>query len=76
MTFRGKQWESNGNHYTLVGTEIRVYQWNTGKNANFMVTAGFSSYHHIEKTIPGKGQAARDAAIEYALSIQDKYRKE
>ena len=37
MTFRGKQWQRNGNHYALVGTKVRVYQWNSGANANFMV---------------------------------------
>lgn len=73
MTFRGKMWERYGNHYNLVGTEINVYQWNTGKNANFLVTAGYRHSNHKEKSF-GKGPTARDAAIEFALSIADDYR--
>lgn len=75
MTFRGKEWERHGNHYNLVGTEINVYQWNSGKNANFMVTAGYrkSTYKQLSFS---KGPSARDAAITYALSLKDKYRIE
>lgn len=74
MTFRGKEWEKRGNHYNLLGTEIDVYQWNSGKNANFLVTAGYRNSNHIEKTFP-KGDGARDAAIAYALSIKDRFVK-
>ena len=73
MTFRGKMWERYGNHYNLVGTEINVYQWNTGKNANFLVTAGYKHSNHKEKSF-SKGPTARDAAIAFALSIVDDYR--
>lgn len=73
MTFRGKMWERNGNHYTLVGTEIKIYQWNSGENANFLVTAGFRNSNHIEKSFQ-KGAEARDKAITFALSIADKYK--
>lgn len=72
MTFRGKEWERCGNHYHLVGTEINVYQWNSGKNANFLVTAGYRNSNHIEKTIEGKGSEARDKAIEFALSLSER----
>ena len=73
MTFRGKMWERNGNHYTLVGTEIKIYQWNSGENANFLVTAGFRNSNHIEKSFQ-KGAEARDKAITFALSIANKYK--
>lgn len=73
MTFQGKQWKRNGNKYNLVGTQINVYQWNSGKNANFLVTAGYRNSNHIERTFP-KGDGARDAAITYALSLAEKYR--
>lgn len=73
MTFRGKMWERYGNHYNLVGTEINVYQWNTGKNANFLVTAGYRHSNHREKSF-SKGAEARDAAIAYALSLADSYK--
>ena len=73
MTFRGKMWERHGNHYTLVGTEIQIYQWNIGKDANFLVTAGFRNSNHIEKSFQ-KGAEARDKAITFALSIADKYK--
>lgn len=73
MTFRGKMWERYGNHFTLVGTQINVYQWNSGKDANFLVTAGFWNSNYIQKAFH-KGAEARDAAITFALSIADKYR--
>lgn len=72
MTFRGKEWQRSGNHYNLVGTEINVYQWNTGENANFMVTAGYRKSTYIQKSF-AKGPKARNAAITYALTIKDKY---
>ena len=72
MNFRGKEWKRDGNYYTLIGTEIKIIQWNTGKNANFLVTAGFRNSNHIEKYFE-KGPEARDAAINFALSIKDKY---
>ena len=73
MTFRGKQWKRSGNCYNLVGYQIDIYQWNSGKNANFLVCAGYQNRNHVEKAF-SKGPEARDAAIEYALSIKDKYR--
>ena len=72
-TFRGKEWERDGgNYYWLVGSEIKVYFWNSGKDSNFLVTAGFKKSNHKEKSF-SKGPAARDAAIEYALSLKDMY---
>jgi len=72
MTFKGKEWKRYGNHYNLLGTEINVYFWNTGKNANFLVTAGYRKSNYTQKSF-SKGQTARDAAIEYALSIRERY---
>ncbi len=72
MTFRGKQWERFGNHYHLIGTEINVYYWNSGKNASFLVTAGYRKSHHVEKHFE-KGPIARDNAIMYALSLVNEY---
>lgn len=72
MTFRGKEWQRFGNHYNLVGTQINVYFWNTGKNAWFMVTAGYRKSNYIQKSF-AKGETARDDAIKYALSIKNKY---
>lgn len=54
MNFREKRWQRNGNHYWLVGTNIAIYQWNTGANANFMVEERGKGTH----TVHGKGAAA------------------
>lgn len=72
MTFRGEQWERLGNRYHLVGTQVDVYQWNSGKKANFLVTTGYRNSNHKERTFP-KGEGARDAAIAYALSLAEQY---
>ena len=71
-TFRGREWIRQGNWYSLAGTEIRVYQWNSGSRANFLVTAGFRQSTHIERSF-AYGPEARTAAIEYALSLREKY---
>ena len=75
MTFKKSLFDNIGNNHFLKGTSINIIQWNTGKNANFLVTAGYRNSNHIEKTF-SKGSKARDMAISYALSISDKYRKE
>ena len=72
MTFRGKQWERTGNRYHLVGTQVNVYQWNSGKDANFLVTAGYRNSDHRERSFP-KGSNARYAAISYAMSLATMY---
>lgn len=72
--FGGKQWERNGNRYHLVGTQIDVYQWNSGKNANFLV-AGYRNSNHKERSFP-KGDGARAAAIEYAFMLSREIRYE
>ena len=70
MTFRGKQWQRNGNHYALVGTKVRVYQWNSGANANFMVELlGTKPWEQNTWTIDGKGSQARDRAIQKAMEL-------
>ena len=74
MTFRNKAFQRFGNHYNVVGTSVNVYQWNTGKNANFLVTAGYRNSDHIEKSFP-KGDTARDDAINFALSLRERYTK-
>ena len=65
MTFRGKRWKRDCNHYLLVGTNIAVYQWNSGEKANFLVEERGKGRH----TVHGKGAAARDAAIALAFSL-------
>lgn len=70
MNFRGKEWKRDCNHYSLVGTNVRVYQWNTGANANFMVEVlGRKPWEQSTYTIPGKGACARDTAIAKALEL-------
>lgn len=70
MTFRGKEWKRNGNHYNLVGTNVVVYQWNSGANANFLIEVrGLNSHKNNTITVPGKGPEARDFAIAKALEI-------
>lgn len=71
-SFRNKEWTKHGNHYHLEGTQINIYQWNSGKNANFLVEAGYYTNNYITKSFP-KGENAREQAIEFALSIKDKY---
>lgn len=68
MTFRGKMWHRDCNHYTLVGTRIRVYQWNAGKAASFAVEIlGLPLSQQSTFSIHGTGEAARDLAISTAL---------
>ncbi len=74
-TFRGKQWERHGNQFHLVGYQIDIYQWNSGKKANFLVCAGYRNSNHIEKSF-GKGPKSRDEAISYAMKIKERYRIE
>ena len=74
MTFRGNKWKRNGNHFNLVGTRVRIYQYNTGKNANFMVEIiGIPVTHKSTFTIPKKGAEARDIAIKTAFILANKY---
>lgn len=61
-----------GNHYHLINSEIDIYFWNTGKNANFLVTAGYSNFNKKQKSF-GNGEQAREDAINYALTLLDKY---
>ena len=70
--FKGKEWQRFGNHYLLTGTSICVFCWNTGANAWFMVTSGYG-IRQVNKCFR-KGPAARDHAIEYALSIREDYK--
>lgn len=59
LNFRGKQWRREGNAYRLVGTKFKIYQWNSGKNANFLIEeTGRGTY-----TVHGKGETAREDAI-------------
>lgn len=59
LNFRGKQWRREGNAYRLVGTKFKIYQWNSGKNANFLIDdLGGGTY-----TVHGKGEMARENAI-------------
>lgn len=60
----------SGQKVRLTGTQIYIYQWNTGKNKNFMIEhCGLSVYQKNTWTIPGKGDDAMKAAIEKAKSL-------
>lgn len=61
-----------GNHYHLINSEIDIYFWNTGKNANFLVTAGYSKFNKKQKSF-SKGEQAREDAINYAISLINEY---
>jgi hypothetical protein len=63
---------NGANHYHVINSEIDIYFWNTGKNANFLVTAGYSKFNKKQKSF-SKGPAAREAAIDYALALKDRY---
>lgn len=71
--FDRKIWKRTCNHYHLDGTSIDIYFWNSGKNQNYMLTAGYRNSNHIEKTIPGKGPEAREIAIKMALELRYQY---
>ena len=73
LTFKGREWEHSGNHFNLVGTKVRVYQWNSGKNANFMIEIlGKRPFEKNTITVPGKGQEAREKAIIMAHKLASK----
>lgn len=73
MTFGGKEWQRFGNHYWLIGTNIAVYQWNSGAKANFMIEIrGLNPWEPNTITIPGKGAEARDRAITLAHELAAK----
>lgn len=60
----------SGQKVRLTGTKIYIYQWNTGKNKNFMVEhVGLSVNQQNTWTIPGKGDEAMKTAIEKAKSL-------
>lgn len=71
LNFRSKKWERNGNHYHLIGTDVNVYQWNSGKNANFLVTAGYRNSNHVERSFP-KGEMAKEQAIKFAFELANR----
>lgn len=59
-----------GQKVRLSGTKIYIYQWNTGKNKNFMVEKiGLPIHQQNTWMIPGKGDEAMKAAIEKAKSL-------
>ena len=60
----------SGQKVRLTGTKIYIYQWNTGKNKNFMVEhVGLSVHQQNTWTIPGKGNEAMKAAIVKAYEL-------
>lgn len=60
----------SGQKVRLIGTKIYIYQWNTGKNKNFMVEhTGLSVHQKNTWTIPGKGDEAMKTAIEFAENL-------
>ena len=59
-----------GQKVRLIGTKIYIYQWNNGKNKNFMIEKiGLPIHQQNTWTIPGKGDEAMRAAIEKAKSL-------
>ena len=74
MTFREKIWERNGNHYNLIGSKVRVYFWNSGKNQTYAVEViGIGLNEQNFWNIHGKGPEARDEAINTAIALAMKY---
>lgn len=60
----------SGQKVRLIGTNVYIYQWNTGKNKNFMVEkTGLSVHEQNTFTIQGKGDEAQVRAIEKAKEI-------
>lgn len=60
----------SGQKVRLIGTDVYIYQWNTGKKKNFLVEKlGLSIYEQNTWTIPGKGDEAMKLAIEKAKSL-------
>lgn len=60
----------SGQKVRLIGTNVYIYQWNTGKKKNFLVEKlGLSIYEQNTWTIPGKGDEAMKLAIEKAKSL-------
>lgn len=73
-TFNQREWENLGQSKRLRGYNIKVLQWNSGKNANFYVEAHGDSLHGMSapsfgKTVPGRGPEARDRAISLAKEL-------
>lgn len=61
----------SGQKVRLAGTKIYIYQWNTGKNKNFLVEDCSRSIHQVNTwTIPGKGDEAMMAAIAKAQKLK------
>ncbi len=78
LRFSPSEWKTSGNTKRLKGHLIKVFQWNTGAEANFMIEAsetadGGRKLHprgrYISQTIPGYGPDARDAAIRMAMEL-------
>lgn len=60
----------SGQKVNLSGTKIYIYQWNAGKNKNFMVEhVGLSIHQQSTWIIPGKGDEAMKLAIEKARNL-------
>lgn len=78
--FNQKEWENRGQGKHLRGFSICVRQYNTGKNANFLLEAWGDSYARllgkepapsVTRTIPGKGAEAREEAIRQAKALAE-----
>ena len=76
--FDPKRWENRGQQKKLRGYRVAVRQYNQGKDASYVLEAWGDAYaclrgEHpapsVNKTIPGYGPAARDAAISEALQL-------
>jgi hypothetical protein len=70
LNFKGKRWVREGNAYRLAGTRFKIYQWNSGKNANFLIEeTGKGTI-----TVHGKGETARDWAIRKVFEMMEDYK--
>ena len=78
LRFSQSDWNVSGNSKWLKGHLIRVIQWKTGAEANFLLKATetedngrkyASNRRYISQTIPGYGPNARDAAIRMAMEL-------
>lgn len=69
-----KNFKRNGNCYAVIDnngnyTGVRIYQWNTGANANFMIENSNATRENHTITIDGTGAIAKTKAIETALNL-------
>lgn len=76
--FNPKEWENLGQAKKFRGHRIKVFQYNTGKNAKFYLEAwgdpyarmrGLKPAPSVGRVINGRGQEAREEAIRQAKEL-------